>query len=93
MANNELKNLRDEIDKTDKKLVELLAQRFRITKKVGEYKKARGLKACDPRREAEMFKERAMRAEKLNLDPGLAVKIFKLIVGASKKKHREILKK
>ena len=93
MSDNKLKKLRAEIDKTDKKLVELLTQRFRITKKVGEYKKARGLKACDPKREAEIFKERAVWAEKMNLDSGLSVKIFKMIIGASKKKNREILKK
>ena len=51
-----LKELREQIDKTDKKLVKILAKRFALTKEVGEYKKNHNLKALAEKREEQILK-------------------------------------
>lgn len=42
---------RKQIDEIDEQLVKLLADRFKVTQKVGEYKKLNNLRAVDPDRE------------------------------------------
>ncbi len=87
-----LKNLRQKIDKIDQKLIKILAERFKITKKVGEYKKKYHLPVSDKKREKEIFLNRKLLAKKFGLDPILVERIFKLIIKNVKKRHREIKK-
>jgi len=47
----ELLRLRDSIDNIDAALVHLLAERFKCTQAVGEYKAKHGLPPADPARE------------------------------------------
>jgi len=88
----ELKNLRQKIDKIDQKLIKILAERFKITQKVGEYKKKYHLPALDKKREKEIFLSRKLLAKKFGLDPALVEEMFKLIIKNVKKRHREIKK-
>jgi chorismate mutase len=74
-----LKKLRKEIDKIDRALLKILAKRFKITRKIGFYKKANKLKIQDKKREKEILKERIHLSRKLNLDQNLVEKIFKQI--------------
>ena len=48
----ELQQLRDSIDNIDAALIHLLAERFKCTQAVGEFKATHGLPAADPSREA-----------------------------------------
>lgn len=64
-----LKKLRQQIDKTDRKILEVLAKRFAITQKVGQYKKKHQLRAKDPKREKEIFRQREKWAKELGFEP------------------------
>ena len=87
-----IKKLREQIDEIDKKLLKILSERFRVTQRVGEYKKRHKLPALDRKREKEIFQKRELLAKKLNLDPLLVKQIFTLIIKNVKKRHREIKK-
>jgi len=87
-----IKKLREQIDEIDKKLLKILSERFRVTQRVGEYKKRHKLPALDKKREKEIFQKRELLAKKLNLDPLLVKQIFTLIIKNVKKRHREIKK-
>ena len=50
-----LREQRVRIDELDEQLICLLAERFEITKKVGELKAKAGLPAADPKREKEQI--------------------------------------
>ncbi len=85
-----LKKLRKDIDKTDRKLLKSLAERFEITKNVGIYKKIHCLPPLDRKREKIVFEKKEKLAKELNLDPKLIKKIFKLIIGKVKENHKKI---
>lgn len=87
-----IKKLRKKIDKVDKKLLEILAERFKLTGQLGIYKKKHHLPIEDKKREKEIFKKRKILAKKLNLDSLLIEKIFKLIIKNVKKNHKKIKK-
>ena len=52
---NDLNILREQIDKIDAQIVELLCERFDTVKNVAEYKKAHGLDILQKSREAEVL--------------------------------------
>ena len=87
-----LKKLRQQIDKLDNQLLEILARRFAVTKQVGEYKKKKNLPVQDKKREKEIFRERRIWAKRLNLNPLFIEKLFKLIIKNVKENHRKIKK-
>ena len=87
-----LKKLRQQIDKLDNQLLEILARRFAVTKQIGEYKKKKNLSVQDKKREKEIFRERRIWAKRLNLNPLLIEKFFKLIIKNVKENHRKIKK-
>lgn len=87
---SELLNLRKKIDRTDKEIVLLLSRRFKLTKKVGIYKKKNRLKPYDRMRETEMM-ERRIEWGKINkLDGAFIKKIFRMITAAVRENHRRI---
>lgn len=82
-----IKELRDGIDAVDKKLVILLAERFKWTKKVGKYKATNNLPAKDLAREQKVFTDRSVWAKRFGVDEDLVKKMFVLIITSVKKKH------
>jgi chorismate mutase len=76
----ELKRLRDSIDNIDAALVHLLAERFKCTQRVGEFKATHGLPPADPGREAEQIKRLRELAVMAKLDPDFAEKFLAFIV-------------
>jgi chorismate mutase len=76
----ELQRLRDSIDNIDAALVHLLAERFKFTKAVGEFKAAQGLPPADPVREAEQLARLRELAKEAKLDPDFAEKFLSFIV-------------
>lgn len=75
-----LANLRASIDNIDAALVHLLAERFKVTKAVGEHKKATGLPPADPQREQEQVARLRGLAEAAGLDPAFSEKLLRFIV-------------
>ncbi|MBV9332311.1 MAG: chorismate mutase [Alphaproteobacteria bacterium] len=88
----ELQRLRDSIDNIDAALVHLLAERFKCTKTVGEYKAAHGLPAADPEREAQQIERLRKLAGVAKLDPDFAEKFLNFIVREVIRHHEAIRK-
>lgn len=65
---NQLDDYRREIDKYTDEIVELIAEREELCRRIGQYKSIRGLPAYDANREKEIFKRVEKRAKELGLD-------------------------
>jgi chorismate mutase len=86
----ELKRLRDSIDNIDAALVHLLAERFKCTQRVGEFKATHGLPPADPAREAEQIRRLRELASAARLDPDFAEKFLAFIVQEVIRHHEAI---
>ena len=80
MADNRLQAYRESIDNIDAALVFLLAERFKVTQKVGRYKAEAGLPAADPGREAQQIARLRALAQSANLDPEFSEKFLRFII-------------
>jgi chorismate mutase len=90
MADPELARLRDSIDNIDAALVHLLAERFKCTQAVGEYKATHGLPPADPAREAQQIARLRALAHSAKLDPDFAEKFLSFIVQEVIRHHEAI---
>jgi len=86
----ELQRLRDSIDNIDAALIYLLAERFKCTKAVGEFKAAEGLPPADLAREAEQVERLRALAKSARLDPDFAEKFLAFIVQEVIRHHEAI---
>ena len=86
----ELARLRDSIDNIDAALVHLLAERFKCTKAVGEYKATHGLPPADPAREGQQIARLRALAKAAKLDPDFAEKFLSFIVQEVIRHHEAI---
>ena len=75
-----LREYRARIDELDEQLICLLAERFEITKTVGELKAKTGLPVADPEREKEQIARLHEIARNEGMDPVFGEKVFRLIV-------------
>ncbi|OGI16521.1 MAG: hypothetical protein A3J63_02265 [Candidatus Moranbacteria bacterium RIFCSPHIGHO2_02_FULL_40_12b] len=87
---NKLAELRKNIDMTDKKIVRLMSQRFKLTKKVGIYKRINRIKPYDRKRELEMMKKRTDWGNRMGLDENFIKKLFRMITKEVRKNHKEL---
>jgi chorismate mutase len=86
----ELLKLRASIDNIDAALIHLLAERFKSTQAVGEYKAAHGPPPADPGREAEQIARLRQLADNAKLDPDFAEKFLNFIVTEVIRHHEAI---
>ncbi|MGY4719770.1 chorismate mutase [Naumannella cuiyingiana] len=86
----ELVRLRGSIDNMDAALLHLLAERFKITQRVGEIKATHGLPPADPGREARQIERLRALAVEANLDPDFAEKFINFIVAEVVRHHEAI---
>ena len=89
----ELKRLRDSIDNIDAALIHLLAERFKCTQRVGEFKATRDLPPADPAREAQQIKRLRELAVTAKLDPDFAEKFLSFIVTEVIRHHEAIARR
>lgn len=89
-ALTELNRLRGSIDNMDSALIHLLAERFKVTQRVGELKARAGLPAADPDREARQIARLRALAAEADLDPELAEKFLTFIVAEVVRHHEKI---
>lgn len=89
-ARAELARLRGSIDNMDSALVHLLAERFKVTKRVGELKARAGLPAADPAREAAQIERLRALAASADLDPEFAEQFLTFIVTEVVRHHEKI---
>ena len=86
----ELVSARSSIDNLDAALVHLLAERFKITQRVGELKAAKGLPPADPGREEQQIRRLRRLAADAGLDPEFAEKFLNFIVSEVVRHHERI---
>ena len=92
MTHPDLLRLRDSIDTIDAALIHLLAERFKCTQAVGEYKATHALPPADPAREAAQIARLRKLAEDAKLDPDFAEKFLNFIVKEVIRHHEAIAK-
>ncbi len=71
---------RKSIDNIDAALIHILAERFRITQAVGEYKARATLPPADPDREARQIARLRKLSEEADLDPEFSEKFLRFII-------------
>jgi len=81
----EIEKLRKRVDIVDRKLVSLLAERFKTTKEIIFLKKRDGLAVKDGRREDIILKEASKLAKEIKINTDFIKDIFKRILKESKK--------
>jgi chorismate mutase len=87
---DELEVLRQEIDAVDERFVELLAERFRITRRVGRIKAERGLPAQDAIREAQIDAKVRRLAAEYELDESLVSDVLRAVIDRVVAEHRQL---
>jgi chorismate mutase len=84
-ALTELARCRDEIERIDRQIVDLLAARLTLGKKTGELKRAAGLPILDPTREAAVIRRAAAAAREIGVPAEPVREVFWQIVGMSRR--------
>lgn len=87
MADEQLQRFRSSIDNIDAALILLLAERFKITEDVGEYKAQQGLPPADPEREEQQIARLRQLASSANLDPGFSEAFLRLVIDEVIRRH------
>lgn len=90
MTNGQLAAFRESIDNIDAALIFLLAERFKITKKVGQYKADVGMPPADPSREQVQIARLRSLAESAHLDPEFSEKFLRFIIDEVIHHHERI---
>lgn len=75
-----LGEFRKSIDNLDATLIYVLAERFRLTKRVGEYKRDKGLPSSDKGRECEQIARLKRLAIEADLDPEFAERFLRFVI-------------
>lgn len=83
-----LDSFRRSIDNIDAALIHMLAERFRITQAVGEYKARTELAPADPNREQRQIKRLRSLAEDADLDPEFSEKFIRFVINEVIRHHK-----
>ena len=83
-----LAGFRRSIDNIDAALIHMLAERFRITQAVGEYKAKTQLPPADPDREAKQIERLRKLAVEADLDPEFSEKFIRFVIDEVIRHHR-----
>ncbi|MDR0847725.1 MAG: chorismate mutase [Propionibacteriaceae bacterium] len=86
----ELAEARRSIDNLDAALIHLLAERFKVTQKVGLLKATLDLPPADPAREAEQIERLRRLAAESDLDPEFATKVIRFIMTEVVRHHEQL---
>lgn len=86
---DQLAHYRQSIDNIDAALIYMLAERFKVTKAVGELKAKIDLPAADPDREARQVERLRQLAQSANLDPEFSEKFLRFIIDEVIRHHEQ----
>ncbi|GGB73781.1 chorismate mutase [Blastomonas aquatica] len=81
---------RQSIDNIDAALIFMLAERFKITKAVGEYKAKTALPPADPGREDQQIARMKRLAVDADLDPDFSEKFLRFVIDEVIRHHEKI---
>jgi chorismate mutase len=84
-VNDEIKNLRADIDKLDREILNILKQRILNTEKIGKIKKTDGTEIFDKQREKEILSNLIEYGKNLGIDENLIVSLWQNIIDHSHK--------
>lgn len=85
-----LKDFRKSIDNLDATLIYVLAERFRLTKRVGEYKRDNGFPSTDKAREGKQIARLKALAIEADLDPEFAERFLRFVIDEVIRHHERI---
>ncbi|WP_448659324.1 chorismate mutase [Sphingomonas sp. CJ99] len=80
MTDATLARYRQSIDNIDAALIHMLAERFKITQAVGQYKATAGLPPADPGREERQIERLRQLADQAGLDPEFSEKFLRFVI-------------
>ncbi len=86
---DQLSRYRQSIDNIDAALVYMLAERFKVTKAVGELKAKIDLPPADPDREARQIERLRSLAREADLDPEFSEKFLRFIIEEVIRHHEQ----
>ena len=86
-----IEDARRSIDNLDSALVSILAERFRLTEKIGKAKAAMGIDAMDPVRERAQFERFRKLAAANGLNVDVVIDVMTKIIQHVKDRHRVLL--
>ena len=87
---NKLEKLRIEVDKSNKKIIEEISNRFLITRKIGEIKASQNIVSFDKNREDIVLENVGELARNNNLNEDMIKEIFKIIMKEVVLEHNKI---
>jgi chorismate mutase len=90
MNDDILAGYRNSIDNIDAALVFMLAERFKVTQAVGEYKATTQLPPADPDREEKQIARLRQLARDAKLDPDFTEKFLRFIIDEVIRHHQQI---
>ena len=85
----ELGEIRTEIERIDRALIELIAERVQLARRVGTVKQAAGLPTLDPPREAAVVRRAGALAREAGLEDEDVRYIFWHLIGLSRRTQLE----
>lgn len=84
-----LESFRASIDNIDAAIIHLLAERFKITRRVGEYKRRHDLSPADPERETQQIERLRALAQDADLDPEFGEAVIRFIISEVIRHHEK----
>ena len=84
-----LQGFRKSIDNIDAAIIHMLAERFRITQAVGQYKAKVTLPPADPDREKRQIERLRKLSEEADLDPEFSEKFLRFIIDEVIRHHEK----
>ncbi len=89
-TNRKLTEYRKSIDNIDAAIINMLAERFKITQKVGIYKARFGLPPADKSREKQQIERLRKLAKEAQLEPDFSEKFLEFIIKEVIRHHKKL---